>query len=152
VAGFTSELQTAWMEDGRKRVLAPHRYSIGDKDSGLYIEAETGFVSDITSIPWWLQPLIRKEGGEGPCSVIHDKAYKSGSMTVAATGEQVHLTQAFADSVFREAMRVPRKDGTLAVNPIRREVLYWGLVFGGFVAWRKHRIANQDREWTRENT
>lgn len=145
---FTGPLQTEWLERGRKRLLEPFRYSVGEKGSKVFIEAERGFISDGTSVPWIMQWLIRKDGGEFPCSVIHDKGYKSGKFSIEFTDpddssrvfkHDEKVTQAMVDSAFREAMRIRRRDGTLEVHPIRREILYWGLVIGGFMRWRELR-------------
>ena len=143
MAKFTGDLVTRWNDDGTFTVVDGYRYSIGDKDSGLHIDVPDEFNTDLTSIPRLLQLLIRKDGGEAACSCIHDVAYRTGNFTVEVgdVRTEIKITQAMADSAFRESMRLKN------VSALRREVLYWGVVMFGFIAWRKWRHINKDREW-----
>ena len=146
MAKFTGDLITIWEDDGTFTVVDGYRYSIGDKDSGLHIDVPDLFNTDLTSIPRILQFLIRKDGGEAACSCIHDVGYRTGNFTVEIDGVTavIKVTQAMVDSAFRESMRLKKN-----VSPVRREVLYWGVVLFGSRAWKGWRFKNKDREWSK---
>jgi hypothetical protein len=87
-----------------------------------------GFVTDLYSIPWWLQrALPRDEGHANAAAIVHDCLYR-----YASAGGLI-VTQKMADQVLREAMTAK------GLPPWRRWVIYRGLRLFGWIAWEHYR-------------
>lgn len=88
------------------------------------ITVPLGFVTDFASVP--RIPLIFDELGDDANrpSVVHDWLYYADL-----------VPKYMADKVLFEAM------GVIGMAAWRRYPIYWGVVFGGQLAWDKHRQA-----------
>lgn len=93
---------------------------------GIEIIAPEGFVSDLASIPKIAQSVFSKLGKHRRAAVIHDELYHSGT-----------YKKSVADLIFLYAMK---DDG---VNIVKRRFMYWAVKYGGFLAWRGHRKAEE---------
>jgi len=115
------------------RVMSGYTYQ-GD---GFSVEVPTAWVTDLTSIPWWI-PFVKREGEHTPASVIHDVVYAKGK--VMKGSHEVKVSRAFADKeVYLRAME------ELKTPSLRRKVIYLGVWLGGCLAWRRYR-KKQDLE------
>ena len=85
------------------------------------IHIPTGFIFDGASIPWLLQPIVRKGGKIFAPACIHDFLYRH------AKGDRKAC-----DIVFHTALL---ENG---VNPSKAQTIYLGVRTGGWVAWRKN--------------
>jgi len=86
------------------------------------IEAEAGFVTDLTSIPWFLRSLIPVWGRHGPAAVIHDYLYA------------VSAGKLYADWMFLRALK---QSGCCAAK--RWAMFLAVLCFGWFAYWNHKR-------------
>lgn len=97
-----------------------------------------GWITDLTSIPWWL-PWKRREGEHTAASVAHDKLYADGSILTANTTSDgilwlpSRITRKEADELYLEAML------SLGVGPELARMIYLGVRLGGWRPWRRYR-------------
>jgi len=93
-----------------------------DDDIRLPFVVPAGWITDLTSIPWWV-PFVHREGLHTPASVLHDFLY-------AKPG---HRKRSAVDELYLYAM----KDN--GVRRITRMAIYRGVRLGGWKAWRRYR-------------
>ena len=142
-----------------KRVLAPIRvealgpdyrtwmvfdtfeYRLGSPDGPEYVRIEKGFITDFASIPrplWWLWPP--SQGPYLAAALIHDCMYKTGYVLNIDTGEKRFIERSEADDAMKEVME-------LCGTPwLTKRGIFRGVRLGGFMAWAKHRKADDDDE------
>ena len=120
---------------GSEKVIlqSPLKYQIPDNFPvkelrGVVITADTGFISDLASIPRLFLNVIKKLGKHRMAAVIHDKGYVD-------PGE---LAKWIWDLIFLYAMI------ETGVIMIKSQTMYRAVKYGGYFAWRSHR--KQDRE------
>jgi hypothetical protein len=89
------------------------------------IEAEAGFVTDLTSIPWFLRSLIPVWGRHGPAAVIHDYLYA------------VSAGKLYADWMFLRALK---QSGCCAA---KRWAMFLGVLCFGWFAYWNHKRKNK---------
>jgi len=89
------------------------------------IPVPEGFIFDGASIPWALQPFVKKGGKVFAPGCIHDFLYRS------AKGDRKAC-----DLVLYEALL------SNEVGPRKAKTMYLGVRAGGWVAWRKNQKAN----------
>ena len=77
------------------------------------ITVPDGFKTDFASIPWILRWLFNVNGKHRKSATVHDY--------LCEHGKQEKVTQAQADSVFKEAMKSEK------VRSIKRYPMYWGV-------------------------
>jgi len=80
-----------------------------------------GFETDFASIPQPFHWFISKLGRYNKAAVIHDFIYQQGHS----------ISRKMADQCFRDGMV------DLGVDKWKRTLMYWGVRFGGWMAWRK---------------
>jgi hypothetical protein len=118
--GFDSRLQVEQVDETHWRLLRSFTYNSDVAKARIIVP--NGFVTDFASVPrvpvaYWLF------GGEAnAAAVIHDYLYTTGI-----------LPKSVADSVFYEAMRAS------GIGLLRARFMYWGVAYGGGVAWAAHR-------------
>jgi hypothetical protein len=116
------------------RVMSAYTYK-GDEFS---VAVPAAWVTDLTSIPWWI-PFLRREGNHTPASVVHDVVYAKG--TVTKDGQAEEVDRLFADKeVYFRAMEVRN------TPPLRRNVIYWGVRLGGWYSWGRYRRKQRREE------
>jgi hypothetical protein len=119
-AKFLTPLQVEQVDETHWRLLRSFTYD--SAVVGARIVVPNGFVTDFASVPrvpvaYWLF------GGEAnAAAVIHDYLYTTGI-----------FPKDTADGVFYEAMRAS------GIGFLRARFMYWGVAYGGGVAWAKHR-------------
>lgn len=103
------------------KLLRPFVYRL--KTEGFRITAlvPKGFVSDLTSIPWFLWPFFPPDGPYQKAAVIHDYLYKQG------------IPRWICDAVFRHVMEA------ISTSVITRCILFYGVRVGGWCSWNKYR-------------
>ena len=107
------------------RVVESYRY----EGKEFSVEVPALWVTDLTSIPWWL-PFWRREGEHTPASVVHDVVYARGRV-MRDKGEQ-KVARLFADrQVYLRAME------DLQTPRVRRRLLYLGVRIGGWWTWNR---------------
>lgn len=103
---FTGPLaiEEAHVDSDYWRLLTPLAYEIGAVGSGVFVTAETGFVSDGASIPWPINIIFPRWGRRyRRPAVIHDKCCR---MINQGTPLAECPTRTKADRIFLEAMTV----------------------------------------------
>ena len=109
------------------RVVEGYQYEGDD----FTVEVPQLWVTDLTSIPWWL-PFWRREGEHTPASVVHDVVYARGR--VIRDDKEIDVSRSFADrEVYLRAME------DLKTPAIRRRLLYLGVRIGGWWTWSRFR-------------
>jgi hypothetical protein len=131
--GFWGGLKV-WLLVSRKWVIVKdYHYKI----NGVELVIPTGFIFDGASVPkflhTWLSPMgVLLVGG-----LIHDYGYKY--QTLLCKGKKKSIgtkTQKELDIIFRDVNII--QNGFRLINYLA----YYGLKFGGFAAWNKHRKVN----------
>jgi hypothetical protein len=131
--GFWGGLKV-WLLVSRKWVIVKdYHYKI----NGIELVIPTGFIFDGASVPkflhTWLSPMgVLLVGG-----LIHDYGYKY--QTLLCKGKKKSIgtkTQKELDILFRDVNII--QNGFRLINYLA----YYGLKFGGFAAWNKHRKVN----------
>ena len=122
-----------WLFVTRKWVIVKdYHYRINGQD----LVIPTGFIFDGASVPkflhTWLSPMgVLLVGG-----LIHDYGYKY--QTLLCKGKKKSIgtkTQKELDIIFRDVNII--QNGFRLINYLA----YYGLKFGGFAAWNKHRLS-----------
>ena len=131
--GFWGGLKV-WLLVSRKwEIVSDYHYKI----NGVELVIPTGFIFDGASVPkflhTWLSPMgVLLVGG-----LIHDYGYKY--QTLLCKGKKKSIgtkTQKELDIIFRDVNII--QNGFRLINYLA----YYGLKFGGFAAWNKHRKVN----------
>jgi hypothetical protein len=116
---FTNVLVVSPYADGKTWYLrSEFSYEKGSVGSGNTITAPVGFTTDFASIPRIFWAILSPWGKYGNAAVIHDWLYFDQTRTKSE-----------ADNILFEAM------GVLEVPTWQKYVIYWGVKFGGFIAW-----------------
>lgn len=116
-----------------------------------------GFVTDLATIPWPLSILLPPDGPWARPAILHDFQYRTQpwvdytlglkgvdrARTRAARKEndyylESRLTRADADGIFRRFQK------EIGVSWIKRNIIYYGVRLGGWLAWSRYAAALQD--------
>jgi len=97
------------------KLTTPFVYRMRHETFRLIAIVPKGFVSDLTSIPRALWPVLPPDGDYEEAAVIHDWMYG-----------QKAIPRWLADAVFRHVME------TTGVSWWRRCALFWGVRIGGW--------------------
>ena len=123
-----------WLFVTRKWVIVKdYHYIINGQD----LVIPTGFIFDGASVPkflhTWLSPMgVLLVGG-----LIHDYGYKYQTLLCKGKKKSIGVkTQKELDIIFRDVNII--QNGFRLINYLA----YYGLKFGGFAAWNKHRKVN----------
>lgn len=101
-----------------------------ETNSGFLISVNSGFITDLASIPRPLRILFIVNGDHREAAVLHDWLYANkGKITNDRTGKKTTLNRLNADKLFLEAMS---KTG---VSFFRRWAMYLGVRLGGVFYW-----------------
>ena len=113
------------LDDGLEwRVDRPVSYHA---DNGDVVHVETGFVTDLASIPRALWIFWPPEGLYTEPAVVHDQMYR-----------QQAFTRLRCDQIFMEAMT------DWGVGRFTRWIIFAGVRAGGWAAWNQHKKENAD--------
>lgn len=96
-----------------------------ETNAGQVITVPEGFQTNLTSSPWWIWPLIPRDGDYTPAAIVHDWLY--GCKKIAGQA----ITRAEADGIMLEAME------PLGVGWLRRWTIWSALRVVGWWAWWK---------------
>ena len=108
---------------GRRWYRLEEAFGFSSSRLGRSIHVPAGFVTDMASIPRWIQPFLQKDEGCLEAAVIHDYAYSA---------DCPHgLTRKQADELFLEAMT------EAGVGPVKRGLMYHAVRKFGARSWRK---------------
>jgi len=124
-------------------LTAPFRYYIGSEDSTDYVEAETGFVLDFASTPWWIWWLYPPKGWYAKPAVIHDKTHSThGFWRMTDNGViWVECSREDSDNWLKEGMEVMAHfiDGAKISKDKQTTIdrFYWAVTNFGKKAWEK---------------
>lgn len=124
--------------DGRYWVLlTSFEYRLKDDSEGSeYVRIGAGFRTDFASIPRGLWNLFPPTGKYTPAALVHDCLYKT-AYVERIDGTLRTVDRWEADQIFYDAMAV------LGVNWFTRRAIWAGVRAGGWMAWRKHRKADE---------
>ncbi len=114
---FPDELDCRKLNGEEWLVLEPFRYR--SKLIGTVI-VPRGFVTDLTSVPWFARWYVARDGEHTKPAVIHDFLY-----TLASVDQHPEVDQKLADQVFREALLVR------GIRSTQASVLYAAVRIGG---------------------
>lgn len=138
MGNFLSPLRVERLDGCNKwRVLESFSYRVGSETSNVVIYVRAGFITDFASIPRGLWNLFPPVGGKyDKASVLHDALYQYPWVMNGANGGVTYYTsidRAFADSTFKEAMKV------LKVGSFSRWMIYSAVRVGGGGIWTRYR-------------
>lgn len=121
---FLSPLILEDLRDG-KNWLVRHNLIYIDRAGNRWVVPK-GFVTDLASIPRFIQNLIPKTGKYNSAAVLHDFLY-----TIQPVSP-ITVNKALADHLLREAME------SCGVNVIARHLIYLGVRVGGSLIYAHH--------------
>lgn len=98
---------------------------------GFTVAVPAGFLTDFASIPRIFRIIIPKLGRWNKAAVVHDFLYQNPESGRRFEVGYVKWTRKGADVVFLDAMK------DLGVPKWKRNLMYWAVRIGGFMAWRK---------------
>lgn len=127
--GFNDRLQVEQVDSTHWRLLSTFRYDSAVAQARIVVPA--GFVTDFASVPRLPIAFLLFGDMAQAAAVIHDWLYTTGL-----------FAKAIADSVFYEAMRAS------GIGFWRARVMYWGVAYGGGLAWAKHRADHDPNLFT----
>ena len=102
--------------------------AIAEQPAGVVITVPKGFVTDFASVPKLFWNIVAPTGKHSFAAIVHDWLYYQGKV---ADGKP--CTKAFADLVFREAMR------EAGINRVRRQIMYLAVKWFGNGVWDTRR-------------
>lgn len=139
---FTEKLHLRDKGNGKTFVVTmPFKGLRGD---GSLVSVPAGFTTDLATIPRLAQMMVPKLGKFNQAAVTHDWLYHQPLIFEVRThgkGEVVFsraCDRAEADLVLLEGMK------EAGVRLTRRQLIYWTVRAGGWVAWNKCRKAEKD--------
>lgn len=105
------------------------RYYVGHEDSSVYVDVESGFLTDGATIPrflWWLLPPI---GEYTQCTTLHDKLCTTYYVIelIDGTEYKVFIDRKRIDEILQESMDVKN------VTPWKKKVIMAGVNIHRFV-------------------
>lgn len=126
MSSFTTPLDLQANDDGVTfTLLSEFIYELGS-DPNRLIVVPKGFRTDFASVPQIFWNILPPWGKYGKAAVLHDFLYK-----------KQEFNRKFCDDLLLEAMTA------LDVPAWKRNLIYWGVRLGGFVAWNEHTKENQ---------
>ncbi len=126
MSSFTTPLDLQADDDGETfTLLSEFIYELGS-DPNRVIVVPKGFVTDFASVPQLFWNILPPWGTYGKAAVLHDWLYKT-----------QEFSRKFSDDLLLEGMKV------LGVTAWKRNVIYWGVRIGGWMAWNEHKKENQ---------
>ncbi len=132
MSSFTDILLVSPLADGKTWVIQrPFGYDVGAEGSSDRIEVPVGFRTDFATVPRLFWAIFPKWGKYGNATVIHDYLYW-----------MQERPRREADRILLEAM------GVLAVHPVVKYAIYWGVRAFGWLAWycnKRDRVEGLDR-------
>lgn len=104
-------------------VIPGFRYYINHENSNLYVDVESGFVTDGATIPrmfWWLLPPT---GEYSQCTTLHDKLCTTYYCTQVVNGVETKrlVTRKEIDLILKESMDV------MEVTPWKKKFIMLGV-------------------------
>lgn len=125
-------LSVEYISDGKWRLNTDLHYV--HPKYGM-ITVASGTTTDLDSVPrlpviYWLAKNRTVIG-----ATIHDSLYRAAKITRKPPAKDTPITRRIADRIFVDAMK---EEG---VSWWARRLVWLGVRFGGFLAWRKHREA-----------
>lgn len=127
---FTTPLYVECLDDGRHYRLL-REFDFASEVVEAIVRVPAGFVTDFASIPRVLWALLPPTGRYSKAAVVHDMLYQHPECLTP------RVTWGQANRVLLEGMEA------LRVGWLTRHVIYWGVVIGGWVAWRHCRRQEQ---------
>ena len=123
-----------WLFVTRKWVIVKdYHYRINGQD----LVIPTGFIFDGASVPKFLHAWLSPMGVLLVGGLIHDYGYKYQTLLCKGKKKSIGIkTQKELDIIFRDVNII--QNGFRLINYLA----YYGLKFGGFAAWNKHRKVN----------
>jgi hypothetical protein len=119
MSSFTDILLVSPLADGKTWVTQrPFGYNVGAEGSTDRVDVPIGFRTDFATVPRLLWVILPKWGRYGNATVIHDYLYWV-----------QERPRPEADRILLEAM------GVLAVHPVVKYTMYWGVRLFGWLAW-----------------
>ena len=121
-------------QDGKIwKLLEPVIYlceeAIAEQPAGVVIHVPKGFVTDFASVPRIFWNIVAPTGKHSFAAIVHDWLYYKGEIEKGKP-----CTKAFADQVFREAMR------EAGINRVRRQIMYLAVKWFGNGVWDTRRV------------
>ena len=114
MSSFTALPSTTEVSSHRWRVDVGFEYHVGRVGSGFVITIPKGYLTDLTSVPRYLQWLLPPDGKYSHAAIVHDWLY-----------DNAIASKPIADLIFYEAM------GVLGVNNLLRSAMWLGVrLFG----------------------
>ena len=98
--------------------------AFAEQPAGRVIHVPKGFVTDFASVPRLFWNVLAPTGKHSFAAIVHDYLYYRGEIE-----DGVPCTKAYADLVFREALR------EAGVNKVRRNLMYWAVKYFGNGVW-----------------
>ena len=127
---FLTPLVVEVMPSG-KRFRVHYEFTYLWKREYIEINVPAGFETDFASIPRIFRILIPKLGKYNKAGVVHDWIYQNYRIYKVPGYQSFIFNRELADQCFRDAMR------DLGVAPWKRNLMYWAVRVGGWMAWRK---------------
>lgn len=129
---ISGRLDVQYLKDGRWLLTRELRYT--HRDFGLIVVPE-GTITDLDSVPRLPLAFWLVKGAAVLAPVIHDWLYQEGRIGLE------DITREDADRIFLEIME---EEG---VWWWRRRLIWAGVRAGGWLAWNKHRKAEEDPDF-----
>lgn len=101
------------------RVLKPFRFYVGNKADNTWVYVPEGFLSDLASVPKWVERFIPHDGPYAPAAIVHDILCEHA--TIFKNGEPVFVSYNTAHDIFKEAM------GVLKIKWLLKNIIYWSV-------------------------
>lgn len=116
MSSFTNPLYLEALNDetrgrGEFLVYVPFAYEVGWKGSGVAVNVQQGFKTDLASVPWFARAFIPIAGRCAKPALVHDWMISNRHL-------YPHWTKKDMDRIFREALRVN------GVSPLVAQLMY----------------------------
>jgi hypothetical protein len=136
---FRTPLDARLIAPDTWQLLAPFEFRLGSLQSPYVIGVEVGFVTDLTSIPWFMRWLFSPAGRYAKAAVIHDMLYQRGLCSRLVADAIMWEGMLALDLLIVYDQVLPRQWLQAAGRALARTLIYSGLRLGGWWTWRSYR-------------
>ena len=127
MSSFTNALITEHQLDGMFRADLAFSFQLIYGNASPSVDIKKNDLSDLASVPWYLQWLVPKTGKYDQAAFVHDKLY--GRHAVNCEQMWIRIDREYADKIFYLAMQV------LDVAPWRAKAMYYAVRTFGKSRW-----------------
>lgn len=90
------------------RTITPFTYYVGYKGSNTSVTVPRNYITDFSSVPWFVRWLVPRHDTHGQAAVLHDYLTEYGTVSIVegSRTSRVQVSRKDIDKIFYEACKV----------------------------------------------